>query len=161
MIRRRLPLLPGQPQGQGLVPVQILDHPEHQLLVHVPFCQPSVRQTVPFRSKECATVQVYLPSPKRERYVFTTEAYAPYDVLIAGSDRQDGTIGVIFRVAFDPDPRKSVEIKEYRFPSKGPIACQSLEEDNQVVTFRWGTDGKGYFDLRNGTATFEEYRPER
>jgi len=76
--------------------------------------EPVVLELEPRRPIEHIAVRemrftVYLPSPKRERYVFTTEAYAPHDVLIGGSDRQDGGISVIFRVAFDPNLRKDME----------------------------------------------------
>ena len=103
-------------------------------------------------------VTVYLVSPIRERYVFTSEAHALYDILIGASDKEDPTIGVIFQVAFRPD---QIWKKEYRFPGNGPITFETLEDDYQIVTFRWGSDGKGYFDLKSGTATFEEYRAGR
>lgn len=99
------------------------------------------------------TTTVYLTSPKREGYVFTSEAYAPYNVLIAASDREDSTTGVIFHVTFTPD---GMQINEQKFPGNGPIVLESLTDDNNVVTFQWGSSGRGSYDLRNGTAFFEK-----
>ncbi len=106
---------------------------------------------------ETATT-VYLPSPVRDRYIITTQASAPYDVLIAGSEREDKTKGVIFQVKFSASGE--IQVKDQSFPGKGPITLDSLRQGNQVVTFRWGLEGKGYFDLQNGTAHFEEYNPD-
>lgn len=94
---------------------------------------------------------------EREKYDLTSIIKAPYDIIIAGSYSSNKDNGVLYHIKTSPDSSETVR-EELKFDGKGKIVIESLEADNNFVTFRYGNEEKGYFDLKNNKAVFEKYQ---
>ncbi|HOG46350.1 MAG TPA: hypothetical protein PLB78_06865 [Anaerolineae bacterium] len=104
------------------------------------------------------TAPMQVPSAAREGLDFSTIAYAPHDILIAASEKEDKTVGVLFYLRGNADG-DCYDEHVYRYPGRGPIVLESLAADNGIVTFRWGDGQAGFFALASGTASFAAYAP--
>jgi hypothetical protein len=88
---------------------------------------------------------------------YTSQADTSYNMLLAGADAKDSTIGVIFnkqysKVSFD------VTYGRQTYPGKGLITFESFANKNTIIVFNYGNGEKGYYDTENNKAVFQPYK---
>ncbi len=97
-----------------------------------------------------------IPPEDRDKYEFTSYAEGLNEVLFAGSDKNNKTEGIIYDIKFDPAGLKD-NIRVFAFSGKGTITLRDSEDAGNILTFSCGNEEKGYFELKSGTAVFENY----
>jgi len=102
--------------------------------------------------------QFFSTQKEREKYDFSNAAITDYSIIIAASYSKDKETGVIYQIQLDPNDIMTSYHNEYEFENKGMITLVSLEDNNNIVTFRCKNGEEGYFDVRNSQAVFERYK---
>ncbi len=123
-------------------------------LPEAPTARPLSAAPTPIVDVFVDTAPMQLPSPAREEFAFTSIAYAPHGILIAGGEKTDESVGVLYFLQGGAD---GYEAHLYRYPGRGPIVLESLVAGDRVVTFHWGDAQPGFFDLESGVAGFVAY----
>lgn len=87
---------------------------------------------------------------------FTTVAGTEYNILLAGCEL-DSTTGIIINKVYCKDSF-SVKYDKLRYAGRGKVTFESICSKYNIVTFSYGDNKKGYFDLNDNKAIFEEYK---
>lgn len=88
---------------------------------------------------------------------YTSQADTAYNLLLAGADAKDLSIGVIINKQYSKDSF-NVTYDRLSFPDVGAITFESFTNGNKIVVFNYGNGKKGYYNTENNKAIFEPYK---
>jgi hypothetical protein len=88
---------------------------------------------------------------------YTSQADTAYNLLLAGADVKDSTIGVIVNKQYSKDSFDVIYDRQ-TYPGKGTITFESFADSSKIVIFNYGNGEKGYYDTENNKAVFEPYK---